>query len=205
MPKLYKTIIADPPWKYRNEFRDCGNCGQAVAHYPVMSTDAIAALNVSKIADANSVLLLWITFPMLPDGIKVLSSWGFNYVTAFPWIKIKDVSKDLWGSLQIRIRWGIGFWVRGVSELLMIGKKGTPAPPKVDFVGLLSPSIVHSKKPKSLYEYAETLSGPYLELFARKKRDGWDAWGNEIVGDEVSKLTALLHNQSMNIDNLQGT
>ena len=109
-----------------------------------------------------------------------MNQWGFKYLTGFPWIKAKDVSTDLWGKLKFRIRYGIGYWVAGYSELVLIGKRGKPNLPSKNFCGLLSPNVTHSKKPNSLYEYAESLEGPYLELFARRVRKGWDAFGNEI-------------------------
>ena len=179
--KKYKTIIADPPWKYGNSFKNCDtDYGQIHLHYPDMGICDIAALPVGEYADTDCVLLLWVTFPMLKDAFYILASWKFKYVTGFPWIKAKDVSTDLWGKLKFRIRYGIGYWVAGCSELVLISRRGNPRLPNRDFCGLLSPNVTHSKKPNSLYEYAESLEGPYLELFARKERPGWDSFGNEI-------------------------
>ena len=172
----YKTIIADPPWNYNNS----GCRGACENHYPTMSVAEICKLPICSLAEIDSVLLLWCTWPQLKEGIAVAESWGFNYVTGFPWIKITDISQTLWGKFEFRTQYGIGFWSRGCSEFILICKKGKPTLPKEDFIGLLSPNLRHSKKPIDIYHYAESLEGPYLELFARKTRKGWDSWGNEI-------------------------
>jgi len=175
----YRTILADPPWAYRNA--GCRGC--AANQYPTMGLDDICGLPVAALAAKDSVLLLWATWPQLVEAMRVIDAWGFRYVTGFPWVKCTDVYTDLWGDIQINVPFGIGFWARGTSELLLIGRRGKAKPPARDFVGLLSPNLRHSRKPDSVYEYAETLPAPRLELFARRKRAGWDAWGNEVACD----------------------
>jgi len=187
----YKAILADPPWRYQNS----GCRGACENHYNTMQYNDIKALPVSQIADQNAVLFLWCTWPMLVEGIDLINAWGFIYKTGFPWVKIKSVSKDLWGKLEIKVGYGIGFWVRGATEMVLIGTKGSPAPSKHGFIGLLSPNLFHSRKPESLYEYIETLEGPYLELFARSKRKDWTSWGNEVETPEDPDLVAILSNQ----------
>ncbi len=86
------------------------------------------------------------------------------------------------GTLHIRPQFGMGYWTRGCSEPLLIARRGKARPPAESFVGLLSPNLEHSRKPENLYDYAESMEGPYLELFARRPRDGWDSWGNQIDG-----------------------
>lgn len=109
-----------------------------------------------------------------------MQSWGFQYVTGFPWVKVTDISRNLWGELEIKVSYGIGFWSRGCTEFVMIGKRGHVKPPDMGFIGLLSPNLFHSRKPDDIYEYAESLLPPYLELFARRSRPGWDVFGNEV-------------------------
>ena len=75
--------------------------------------------------------------------------------------------------------------MRGCSEPVLIGWRGTEKPPSSPFLGLLSERLEHSRKPDDIYEYAESLPGPYLELFARRSRPGWDAWGNEVDAVEL--------------------
>jgi len=110
-----------------------------------------------------------------------MNGWGFEFVTGFPWIKLGSPPiVDLWGETKFYPFYGIGFWVRGCSEPVLIGRKGKPPLPDYDFLGLVSEKMVHSRKPSNLYDYAESLPGPYLELFARRDRVGWDGWGNEL-------------------------
>lgn len=175
----YGVVLADPPWRYGNS----GCRGAAENHYPTMSLAEICALPVASIAAPDSVLLLWATWPQLQEGLAVVKAWGFEYVTGFPWVKIVgEPTRDLWGDLDIKPQYGIGFWVRGCSELLLIGRRGNVSPPKDGFVGLLSENFRHSRKPDNLYHYAERLPGPRLEMFCRRARPGWDVFGNEVQG-----------------------
>jgi N6-adenosine-specific RNA methylase IME4 len=130
----------------------------------------------------------------MADGLTLINSWGFSYVSGFPWLKIKDVSRDMWGKLEVRVRYGIGHWFRGCSEAILLARRGNVSPPSGNFTGILCSSLVHSRKPKSIYEYAETLDGPYLELFARSKRKGWVSWGNEVETPEDPNLAAIFSN-----------
>src|SRR5262245_54425209 len=82
--KKYKVIIADPPWTYSNS----GARGVAANEYETMSIQDICDLPVSEITDEDCVLLLWATNPLLPEALQVCKSWGFQYITKFPWIKL---------------------------------------------------------------------------------------------------------------------
>jgi N6-adenosine-specific RNA methylase IME4 len=176
----YSVILADPPWSYNNS----GTRGAAANIYPTMTDTAIQALPIASLAAPDCVLLMWATWPKLAEAcLPTIAAWGFEYVTAFPWIKVIDVSRDLWGELRIKTPYGVGFWARGTSEPLLIAKRGNPKPPPNGFIGLLSPNLSHSRKPESVYEYAEAMAGPYLELFARRTRPGWDVWGNQVRSD----------------------
>ena len=184
----YRVIVSDPPWSYRNS----GAEGAAAKHYPTMTTADICALPVAPVAATDSVLFLWATWPCLVDAFAVLSAWGFTYKSGLPWIKCQsDPSPDLWGELHVKPQFGTGFWVRGCSEPLLIAVKGSPKPPSGSMVGLLSPNFGHSRKPENVYHLAETLPGPYLEMFARRSRDGWDLFGNQAPGSiELTKEPA---------------
>lgn len=177
MSRRYGVVLADPPWHYAN----MGVRGIAANHYPTMDIDRICALPIGDLAAPDAVLLLWATWPCLGEALRVIGAWGFAYVTGFPWVKISGQPQtNLWGDLQIRPRYGVGFWARGCTEPLLIARRGEVAPPSLGFMGLLSPNYAHSRKPDNVYEYAEALPGPYVELFARRPRPGWDVWGNEI-------------------------
>ncbi len=179
---LYRVILADPPWSYRN-----GGNGAARNHYPTMATAELCALRVDgyqvgELAAPDSVLLLWGTWPLVPDALRVMDAWGFAYVTGFPWLKLSDPPVvDLFGELEAKPAYGTGIWARGCSEYVFIGRKGKAQPPAGGFLGLLSERFPHSRKPDNLYHYAEAMGGPFLELFARRRRPGWISWGNQLA------------------------
>lgn len=174
----YATAIIDPPWSYRND----GAEGAAKPEYSTMRDEEIMALAVGEIMAKDSVILMWGTWPHLPLALKCIEAWGFEYVTGFPWVKLTgDPEKSLFDNeWLLKPIFGVGFWVRGCSEFVLIARRGKPALPEGDFVGLISQNFYHSRKPENLYELAEAMPGPYVELFARRRREGWDAFGNEI-------------------------
>lgn len=175
----YRVVVADPPWNYSN----AGCRGAAENHYPTMPIDDICALPVADYVHDDAALFLWTTWPQLEEGMRVVSAWGFKYVTGLPWIKIVGLpSVDLWGDLTIRAQYGVGFWVRGCTEPLLIARRGDVSPKSSDLVGLLSENLRHSRKPENVYHIAERLPGPYLEMFARRPRAGWDRFGNQVAG-----------------------
>lgn len=172
-------ILADPPWQYSKD--PYGRDSRAVeAKYPTMPTDKICALPVSKLAKGDAVLFLWGTNPKLPDAFKVIDAWGFTYVTCMVW------AKD---------RTGMGAYALSQHELLLIAKrgKGLPLPrPKNR-----PPSVIqakrrkHSAKPWVFHKLIEQMYPEYendrLEMFARKARRGWLAWGNQAPGENRSR------------------
>jgi len=162
--KKYKTIYADPAW---NEVGGGKIKRGANKHYPLMKTADIKKLPVSKIADDNCWLYLWVTNNFLKDGINVMESWGFRYVTNFVWAKNS---------------FGIGYYFRGQHELCLFGVKGNLKPIRRNVSTLLlSPKRRHSQKPAEARKMIESMSyEPRIELFAREKVDGWDCWGNEV-------------------------
>ncbi len=184
LPSHYGVILADPPWSYRN-----GGNGAAKNHYPTMSTDQIRYLSVGsmwvrEMAKPDAVLLLWATWPLLPEAMSVIEHWGFTYLTGMPWLKLAAPPVVEQGDImEGRPTFGTGFWIRGCTELILIARRGKPRRPDTTFIGLISERFAHSRKPDNLHQYAETLEGPYLELFARRTRPNWTCWGNEIVAD----------------------
>jgi N6-adenosine-specific RNA methylase IME4 len=184
--KKYRTIIADPPWDYRN-----GGNGRAASHYPLMTIDELCQMDVKSLAADDSVLLLWSTWPQVVGAMRVISAWGFEYVTGFPWVKLREHPYvDMFGDTVLRPTWGTGAWVRGCSEPIFICKRGKQSPPDAHFMGLVSKRMQHSRKPNNLHEYAESFPGPYLELFARRERPGWDVFGNEV--ETKTSITSAL-------------
>ncbi len=161
----YAVIYADPPWQYDNT----GFNESAESQYPTMPIDDICALPIGELATDSTVLFLWATNPLLPEALRTLKAWGFEYKTNIAWIKDRGRGK--------------GWWLRSKHELLLIGvKRNTPHPkmrPDSCFEAERGP--VHSRKPAQVYGMIEAMfDGPYIELFARSRRETWEAWGNEL-------------------------
>ncbi len=177
----YGVILAAPPWQYDISHRN----GSAQKHYTTMSLNDLTSLPVKRLSKPNCILLLWATWPKLAEAaLPLIDLWGFKYVTGFPWVKLTGPPlPTLFGDIHAVPAFGTGYWVRGATEPILIAKKGTPRFPDDHPVGILCERMKHSRKPDSIYEYAEMLEGPYLELFGRRKHPGWDVWGNEVESD----------------------
>lgn len=170
LPKQkFGVILADPEWRFEVYSRETGMDRSADNHYPTSETDKICERPVADIAADDCVLFLWATVPMLPDAMRVMTAWGFTYKSHFIWNKDKI---------------GTGYWNRNKHELLLVGTKGNiPAPA----MGTQPQSVIdapvrlHSEKPQVFYlmieNYFPTL--PKIELNARRRREGWEAWGLE--------------------------
>ena len=174
--KKYGVIYADPPWRYD---RRHGH-GVAENHYPTMSLDEICALPVANLAAENSALFLWATFPQLKEALRVIDAWDFQYKTlAFLWLK-QNRKADTWF-------YGMGFWTRSNAEVCLLGvspgfKAGERIRSHKVHQIIEAPFEGHSKKPDETRRRIVELLGdvPRLEMFARQRAEGWDAWGNEV-------------------------
>lgn len=169
--RRYGIIYGDPEWRFEVYSRDTGMDRAADNHYPTSPTDAIMARgeSVREMAADDCALFLWATAPMLPDALRVMAAWGFEYKSQIIW------RKD---------RTGTGYWFRNEHELLLVGTRGkVPAPAMGTQWGSVvdAPVGAHSAKPDKFYELIERYfpSLPKIELNARRRRDGWDAWGLE--------------------------
>ena len=173
----YNIVYADPPWRYDNKRVR----GGAEKHYGTMSTEDICGLPVADICAEDCTLFLWVTFPQLPEALRVMESWGFRYKTvAFVWLKQNRKSPGWF--------YGLGFWTRGNAEICLLGVKGHPRRRSArvhQFI--ISPLEAHSKKPDETREKIVELMGdlPRVELFARQRVPGWEAWGNEVESSVV--------------------
>lgn len=172
----FKTILADPPWQFMNRTGKMAPEHRRLARYSTMTLDEICALPVSKVAADTSHLYLWVPNALLPEGIRVLQAWGFQYKSNIVWHKIR---KD--GGSDGR---GVGFYFRNVTELLLFGVRGKNArtldPGRTQVNMMATRKREHSRKPDEQYELIESCSpGPYLEMFARGTRKGWKTWGNQ--------------------------
>ncbi|MBL9177366.1 MAG: hypothetical protein JNM65_04825 [Verrucomicrobiaceae bacterium] len=183
----YATILADPPWQFQNRTGKMAPEHRRLLRYPTMELQEIMDLPISQLAARQSHLYLWVPNALLQEGLRVMAAWGFTYKSNLVWYKIrKDRGPD--GR-------GVGFYFRNVTELILFGVKGSmrTLPPGRTQVNLLSTQKrEHSRKPDEIYDLVESCSpGPYLELFARFRRPGWDQWGNEDV--ETNSLHDVAH------------
>jgi N6-adenosine-specific RNA methylase IME4 len=135
-----------------------------------MSLDDIKSLPVADLAADNCVLFLWAINSMLPQAISVMDAWGFVFKTV-----ARSPTDNAW-------HLGLGYWTRQNSEHCLLGTRGKPKRVARDVRELvIAPRREHSRKPDEVAAGIERLvSGPHLELFARQRRPGWDAWGDEV-------------------------
>jgi N6-adenosine-specific RNA methylase IME4 len=163
-----------------------------LSRYSTLRLEEIMEIPVSKIAKEESHLYLWVPNALLPEGLEVLNSWGFQYKTNLIWHKIR---KD--GGPDGR---GVGFYFRNTTELILFGVRGnlrTLAPGRRQVNIIRSQKREHSKKPDELYDIIQSCSpGPYLELFARGNRKGWTQWGDQVEDYEPNWPTYSNHSQN---------
>lgn len=178
----YGVILADPPWSYQCWAKNTGPKGRTAAkHYQVMQVEDIAAMPMSDLADENCALFMWAIWPDIFRAQDIMNAWGFTYRTvAWVWAKLNPSS--------IGFHYGLGNYTRANTEPCLLAIKGSMPPATKDVQALIvSPVREHSRKPDEQYEKIERLypDVPKIELFARRKREGWDVWGNEVESDIV--------------------
>lgn len=171
----FSTVLADPPWRFSNRTGKVAPEHRRLDRYSTMSLDDIKKLEVGKVCAKNAHLYLWVPNALLPEGLAVMESWGFRYISNIIWAKRR---KD--GGPDGR---GVGFYFRNVTEVLLFGVRGSmrtlqPARSQVNMIETRKRE--HSRKPDEQYDLINACSpGPYLELFARHPQDGWITWGDE--------------------------
>ena len=178
--RTFRTIYADPPWQFQNRTGKVAPEHRRLTRYPTMTISDIKALPVYELASICSHLYLWVPNALLPDGLEVMRSWGFEYKTNIIWEKVRHD-----GQPDGR---GVGFYFRNVTEILLFGIRGkgnrTLAPARSQVNLIRTVKREHSRKPDEMIPIIEACSpGPYLELFARGDREGWAMWGNQAVAD----------------------
>lgn len=172
VPLRYGVILADPPWAFAN-YSAKGEAKNPAHHYGCMDLAAIQALPVGHLAAPDCALVVWGTAPMLSHLIETMAAWGFDYKTAGAWGKQSRTGRSL--------AFGTGYIYRSAVEFWAVGTIGSPRQKSRSIRNLImAPVREHSRKPDQMHEDIEALwDGPYCELFARQRRPGWDAWGNE--------------------------
>jgi N6-adenosine-specific RNA methylase IME4 len=179
-PRHYRVIYADPPWTFATYSRK-GKGRSPEAYYDCLSVEDIAALPVREWAAKDCVLFLWATDPLLERAFAVIRAWGFTYKTVgFYWAKLNKSGPRLVYDDRSFFT-GLGFWTRANPEPCLLATRGHPRRRSAGVKRLvISPRREHSRKPEEVYERIEALcEGPYLEMFARSSRPGWDSWGLE--------------------------
>jgi N6-adenosine-specific RNA methylase IME4 len=174
--RQFGTVLIDPPWRFTNRTGKMAPEHKRLSRYVTMSMEEIVALPVSSIAAPTSHLYLWVPNALLPLGLTIMETWGFQYKTNIIWHKLR---KD--GGSDGR---GVGFYFRNVTEMLLFGVRGknartlAPGRRQVNYLGTRKRE--HSRKPDEQYDIIEACSpGPRIELFARGTRKGWVNWGNQ--------------------------
>lgn len=168
--RKFPIVYADPPWRY--EHPAMSDSRAIENHYPTMDLGAICALPVADLTTPEALLFIWAPPPILEQCFQVIRAWGFDYRTGIVWVKDKI---------------GMGNYVRNQHEHLLIARRGRPplpAPEARPHSVLAAPRLAHSEKPVTTYELIERMYPglPRIELFARRSRDGWAAWGNQVCG-----------------------
>lgn len=170
--RRYAVVVSDPPWVYEgttgvNRGHRAGT-RKPVLSYPTMTVNAIKALDVEAIAAPDAHLFLWTTHHYLNDAFDVAQAWGFRPSATLTWCK-KPVGIGPGGLFAV------------TSEFVIYARRGKPTHRRrVETTWWEWPRGAHSQKPEAFLDMVEaTLDGPYLEMFARRNRMGWDTWGNE--------------------------
>jgi N6-adenosine-specific RNA methylase IME4 len=176
--KTYDIAYVDPPWYYYGSpIKDAA----AAKHYPLMSLEELAAIDVRRMLNKRAAVFMWATCPRLDFAIKLIDAWNLHYRgVAYVWVKVNKRGAIIAGQ-------GVPpTFTKPTSELLLVATTrptGRPFPildlaqPQV----VLQPRGVHSEKPAVFRTLVEQLCGrrPRIELFARSRVAGWDAWGAE--------------------------
>lgn len=202
----YPVILADPPvpfecWGSRPGGTDSRS---ADAHYKTMTWSALFSLRkqIESVSADDCVLFLWLCQPLLRETVVMARKWGFQYKTkAFSWVKLTRRGDGF--------HVGMGYWTRANTEDVLLFTRGEPhrKSKKVsqmiatllerpyDVPTILAPIGKHSEKPEAIQDEIENLvDGPYLELFARRRRPGWACIGNELDGLDIRDSLSRIAN-----------
>jgi len=189
--KKYSTVLADPPWQFANRTGKMAPEHKRLSRYTTLTLQEIKEIPVPLAVTDQSHLYLWVPNALLKEGLEVMEAWGFQYKTNIIWHKVR---KD--GGPDGR---GVGFYFRNTTEMVLFGIRGrirTLDPGRSQVNIIRTQKREHSRKPDELYEIIEACStGPYLELFARGKRQRWDQWGNQVDNYSPSWATYANHSQ----------
>jgi N6-adenosine-specific RNA methylase IME4 len=185
----FGAILIDPPWPFAT-WSARGRNRSADNHYPLMTLEDIAALDVGQFARDDCALFVWVTWPSLPQALMVIEAWRFKYKTcAFCWTKADASQIDMLRD-DLTPAMGLGYWTRSNSEVCLLATRGKPKRLHADVrQAIIEPAREHSRKPRIHQRIERLVTGPYLEMFARQLQAGWSVLGNE-VGKFTSDMEA---------------
>lgn len=191
-PDGFKTVMADPPWKYDDKLEGEDVTGAAEDHYETLSTAQIMGLGewVREVTAPSAHLYLWTTGSHLSDAFAVIDAWGFDYKQTLTWLKTYDEPAGLPHERTYPARYdgvlGMGQYYRNSTEFLLFATKGNRAVNRSDVATyFMAEPTGHSYKPDKAYRLAEIQSdGPRFEMFARSGRQGWVTWGDEAPDED---------------------
>ena len=170
----YTTILADPPWTFRHRST------RGAVSYPTLAVQQLKDMGpqIQDLAATDAHLYIWTTHVHLPDALQVIDAWGYRYIQPIKWFK-----KTM----------GLGYYFRSHTEILLFGVRGRLRLLRRDLPDyIVEQRTQHSRKPQAAYRLMEVASPePRLELFARERREGWDAWGNEVECDIDLQVPAV--------------
>ena len=171
--KRYRCIVADPPWRY--ELRANDKTHRARCGYGTMNSDDIAGMPVGLWAQDDSHLYLWVTNAFMGEGLQIVKAWGFDFKTIITWVKGRFEGPRLVYHI------GVGNYYRNSTEHILFAIRGSLGTFNHDApTAFIAERHAHSEKPAAFYDMVQHMSpGPYLDVFARKQRMGWDSWGDE--------------------------
>ncbi len=188
----FSTVLADPPWQFQNKTGKVAPEHKRLNRYETMTLDEIMALPIAQVTEQIAHLYLWVPNALLPQGLRVMAAWGFQYKANIVWHKVR---RD--GGPDGR---GVGFYFRNTTELILFGTKGknarTLAPGRRQVNIIRTIKREHSRKPDEQYGIIEACSpGKFLEIFGRGRRDGWVTWGNQADGYDITWPTYANHSK----------
>ena len=165
---VFDVIVIDPPWQMQKIERDV-RPNQSEFDYPTMSEKELAAMEIPAADDCH--VWVWTTHKFMPMTLRLLETWGMKYVCTFVWHKPG------------------GFQPIGLPqyncEFAIYARIGTPefVDTKAFNTCFAAPRGSHSEKPQEFYDVVRRVTaGRRLDMFNRRRIDGFEVWGKESGG-----------------------
>lgn len=197
-PGPFTTVVADPPWDYSRKLSGGGTSGYSPVHhsrggsrgarnhYTTLELSELKTLAVREIVADGAHLYLWTTGAFMAEAHELAEHWGFQPKGVIPWVKtrrdpVAAVART--GEMQAAVRMGMGVYVRWCTEFVVFGVRGKLPTLRNNALGIVfAERRQHSEKPEEMYEFVRSLSpGPRIDIFARRERPGFVAWGDEVA------------------------